>query len=171
MLTNTTIEIVDRYWSSFLGCPPEALYTQQTLVVPHADLGDYQGLFLFLRKELLVVSVPARLLGALRLQAVQWSPTDVLPEAHLRHLVGETVERVVGPAFVGYTDRAVFQPVFTSGTRVLGAQDVPTFAALQAACSVLEWKHGGSQLGEQSVVGVDAGGTWRQWQGTRCGAG
>jgi GNAT superfamily N-acetyltransferase len=158
MLTKTTMETVDRYWSSFLGCPQEALSTQQTLVVPHADLGDYHGLFLFVRQGLLVVSVPRHLLETLRPQAIAWSPVDVLQEASLQHHLGETVERVVGPAYVGYTDHNLFQPVCAPGARVLGPQDVTAFAALQAACSMLEWEHGGSHLGERPVVGADAGG-------------
>jgi len=111
-----------------------------------------------LRQGLLVVSVPGHLLDAFRLQAVEWSPADVVQETYLRHLVGETVERVVGPAFVGYTDQAAFQPVSAPGARVLGPQDAPAFAVLQAACSVREWEHGGSDLGAQPVVGADAGG-------------
>jgi GNAT superfamily N-acetyltransferase len=158
MLTNTTIKTVDRYWSSFLGCAQEALSTQQTLVVPHADLSDYHGLFLFLRQGVLVVSVPPHLLDALQPQAVAWSQADGLQEGSLRHLVGETVEQVIGPAFVGYTDRAVFQPRCAPGLRILGPQDGTTFTALQAACSTLKWEHGGSQLSAQPVVGADAGG-------------
>lgn len=61
---------------------------------------------------------------------------------------------MIGPAFVGYTDRAAFQPVQHGASRVLTQQDVPALEALRAACSALEWEHGGSSFGEQPVVGV-----------------
>jgi GNAT superfamily N-acetyltransferase len=154
MLTSRAIDTVEHYWSSFLGCPREALSRPQTLVVPHAGLSDYHGLFVFLRHTLLVVSVPPHLLDTWCPQAVGWLPADVLQEDRLRCLVGDAAERIVGPAFVGYTERDTFQPAHTGEVRVLGPHDGTAFTALQAACSPLEWEHGGSQLGDQPVVGA-----------------
>jgi GNAT superfamily N-acetyltransferase len=154
MLTSRTVDTVEHYWSSFLGCPREALSRAQTLVVPHAGLRDYHGLFAFLRHTLLVVSVPPHLLDTWRPQVIEWSPANVMREDRLRCLVGSAAERVVGPAFVGYTEHGTFPPVHSGAVRVLGPHDGTAFAALQAVCSPREWEHGGSQLGEQPVVGA-----------------
>lgn len=153
MLTHTTIDIVDHYWASDLGCTREALYTKQTLVVPH-HFGDYQGIYAFCRQDLLVVSVPANLVEAFHRETRSWTPSEVLQEDRLRRLVSYPVERVIGPAFVGYTDGAAFQPVQQGAPRLLTPQDVPALEALRAACSALEWEHGGSSFGEQPIVGI-----------------
>ena len=153
VLTHTTIDIVDHYWVSDLGCAREALYTKQTLVVPH-HFGDYQGIYAFCRQDLLLVSVPASLVEAFRCEARSWRPRDVLQEDRLRRLVSHPVERMIGPAFVGYTDGAAFQPVQQGAPRLLTPQDVPALEALRAACSALEWEHEGSSFGEQPLVGI-----------------
>ena len=154
MLTNPTIETVDQYWSSFLGCDREVLYKTQILVIPHADLTDYDGLFLFVRDELFLVSVPQNLLDSFHTQAAGWSRADALEEGWLRSHISLPIELVVGPAFVGYTDDGAFRPANHEDTRFLAPQDMTALADLKEACSALEWKHGGSQLGEQPVVGA-----------------
>jgi RimJ/RimL family protein N-acetyltransferase len=107
-----------------------------------------------LRNESLVISVPENLMDTFRARAAGWSPADTLNEESLRAFVGLPIERVVDPAFVGYTDRVAFRPAPTEATRVLEQQDAAALADLQAACSALEWEHGGSELGEQPVVGA-----------------
>lgn len=154
MLSNHTIE---SYWASYLGLPREALSGAQTLVVSHAGLEDYHGLFAFLRHSLLVLSVPPRLLDHWRPRAADWTHDDVMQEDRLLSLVGDAAERVIGPAFVGYTDHDNFQPAHSDAVRLLGPQDAAAFAALQAACDSQDWDHGGSELGGQPVMGTFAG--------------
>ena len=153
VLTHRTLDIVDHYWATDLGCDREALYTNQTLVTPH-NFGAYQGIYAFCRQDLLVVSAPAALVEALRRDALCWLHSHVLQEHRLRHLLPYPVERVIGPAFVGYTDSAIFRPAQQGAARVLTQQDSPAFEALRAACSPIEWEHGGSSLGEQPIVGI-----------------
>jgi GNAT superfamily N-acetyltransferase len=156
VLVDSTIEAVDRFWAASLGCSPESLYARQTLVVPHAGLGDFHGIFLFLRNDLFAVSVPRTLLDRFRRSVERWSPAEIMQEDRVRSLVDCPVEQVVGPAFVGYTDGAAFCPALAGSARVLSPQDGPALTALRTACSALQWEHGGSQLGDQPVVGVDA---------------
>ena len=153
VLTQTTLDIVDRYWAADLGCGREALYTKQTLVTPH-NFDAYQGIYAFCRRDLLVVSAPATLVEALRRDALGWLHSHILQEHRLRHILPYPVERVIGPAFVGYTDSAIFRPTQHGAPRVLTQIDAPDFEALRAACSPMEWEHGGSSLGEQPIVGV-----------------
>ncbi len=158
MLTSATIEVIDRYWSSFFGCPRQTLYGRGTVVLAHVGLADYRGIFAFLRGESLLVSIPADLLDAVGPRVQRWLPGDLLDEDRLRHDIGYPVERIVGPAFIGYTDATVFEPASRVGVRALGRQDVPALAALRAVCTPLEWEHGGSQLEDRPVMGVYAEG-------------
>jgi GNAT superfamily N-acetyltransferase len=154
LLDSATIETVDRYWMSDLGCSRDALNSWQTLIVPHAaSSSDYYGIFVFLRDELLLVSVPRSLIEVFRHNAEGWSRSAVLQEDRLRALVSYPVEQVIGPAFVGYTNRANFRPTPAGGAHVLLPQDITALEDLRSACSELEWEHGGSQLGDRPVVG------------------
>jgi hypothetical protein len=124
MLDSATIETVDRYWMSDLGCSRDVLYSQQSLIVPHsASLSDYHGIFIFLRDEPLLISVPRSLIDVFHRNAGGWSPSAVLQEDRLRTLVGYPAEQVIGPAFMGYTNRANFRPTPAGGAQVLGSSD------------------------------------------------
>jgi GNAT superfamily N-acetyltransferase len=158
MLDSATIETIDRYWMSDLGCSQDALYSRQTLIVPHStSLSDYHGIFVFLHDELLLISVPRSLIEVFRRNAEGWSRSAILQEDRLRALVNYPIEQVIGPAFVGYNNRANFRPAPAAGAHVLGQQDITALEDLRGACSDLEWEHGGSQLGDRPVVGQHSG--------------
>jgi predicted GNAT family acetyltransferase len=80
----------------------------------------------------------------------------VLEESWLRSHIPLPVDLVVGPAFVGYTDDRAFRPANEKDTRLMMPRDITALEDLKQACSALEWEHGGSQLGEQPVVGAFA---------------
>jgi GNAT superfamily N-acetyltransferase len=138
LLSIPTLETIDQYWSSFLGCDRKDFFARGTVVVPHAELSDWHGIYGFLRNEFLVISVPENLLDEFRARAIGWSPADMLKEERLRALLELRLELVVGPAFVGYTDRVAFRPAPAEATWVLEQQDAAVLADLKAACSALE---------------------------------
>jgi GNAT superfamily N-acetyltransferase len=152
--SKSTIEIFDQYWSSSLGCPSEALYNRQTLVVPDAASGNFRGIYCFLRNRTLIVAVSSDLIDAFRLRAESWSREDVLDETRLRRLIDYPIDWIIGPAFIGYTDWTTFRPVSREGVRILKPEDLRALEILQAACDPLEWEHGGSRLGDQSAAGA-----------------
>lgn len=158
MLSNSTIETVDQYWSSSLGCQRESLYAHGTVVAPDAESSDFHGIFCFLRNQALIVAVSPDLVAAFRARAEGWCQADVLDIERFPHLIDHPIDRIIGPAFIGYTDRTIFRPVSVGGVRFLGGEDIEALKTLQAACSALEWEHGGSRLGEQPLVGAFDGG-------------
>jgi ribosomal protein S18 acetylase RimI-like enzyme len=94
------------------------------------------------------------LVNGFRARAVTWSPADVLDEERFRRLIDYPTARIVGPAFIGYTDRTAFRPVYDQEVRLLSFKDVEALEALRAACSAVEWEHGGSDFGDQPLVGA-----------------
>lgn len=156
-LSQATLAAVDRYWAGFFGCAPAIFAAPGTTVVPHAGIGDYHGLFLFRRRETLIISVPAARLERDRQALGAFPPTllDDLPA--LKAQIAAPIERVVGPAFVGYADAATLRAEAVADTRLLTANDRDRFERLRQACSALEWDHGGSNPGEQPVVGYFLG--------------
>lgn len=156
-LSQSTLAAVDRYWAEFFGCDPAIFVTPGTTVVPHAGIGDYHGLFLFRRRETLIISVPAARLERDR-QALGAFPSTLLDDLPaLKAQIAAPVERVVGPAFVGYADATTLRAEAVADTRLLTASDRARFERLRQACSALEWEHGGSDPGEQPVAGYFLG--------------
>jgi RimJ/RimL family protein N-acetyltransferase len=158
MLSRETIATVERYWASYLGCPPEAFASDQTLVLPHhGELGAYWGLYAFLRGNAAVVSVPPALLNRFDRDAVRLFAA-LCREKEVTTGTGLNVERVVGPAYIGYADRGTLHPASTASTRLLDLADAPAVERLRAACSGEEWEHGGSDPETVLLVGRYADG-------------
>jgi GNAT superfamily N-acetyltransferase len=155
-LTADTIERVDGYWVADLGCPREGLRSPHPVVLSHAD-DRYAGIFVLLIGEAPVISLPGHLYPVLRATAERWSAADVLDITCLRTWLGERVERIIGPAFIGYADRTTFRAVEPNVACLLGRRDYQQVATLRAACDAVEWEHGGSELGPNPAVGVYIG--------------
>jgi GNAT superfamily N-acetyltransferase len=154
-LATATIDIVDGYWASDLGCSRAALRSQCTQVVQHAEaFSDYRGLFMLLIGGAPIVSLPRDLYPALHTVAARWSAADVLNVAALRDVLGERIDQIIGPAFIGYADRTTFRARVPNAARLLRASDAEHIAELRAACDAVEWAHGGSVLGQNPTAGV-----------------
>jgi GNAT superfamily N-acetyltransferase len=155
-LTAETIARVDGYWMADLGCPRAPLRAPHPVVLSHAD-DRYAGIFILLIGEAPVISLPHHLYPVLRARAEHWSAADVLDVTCLRTWLGERVDRIIGPAFIGYADHTTFQAVEPNMACLLGARDHPQVATLRAACDAVEWGHGGSALGPNPAAGVYVG--------------
>jgi GNAT superfamily N-acetyltransferase len=127
---------------------------RHTLVVPDNESNGFHGLYCFLRNQTLIVAVSPDLLATFHPRAEGWCQADVLDIERFRRLIDYPIDQIIGPAFIGYTDRTMFCPFSAEETRLLGSEDLSSLEALQAACNALEWKHGGSQLGDQPVIGA-----------------
>jgi GNAT superfamily N-acetyltransferase len=136
-----------------LGCLRESLYARQTIVLPDAGSSDCHGIYCFLRNETLIVTVSANLVDVFRGRATTCSLPDMLDEERFQRLIDYPIDRIVGPAFIGYTDRTVFRPVYDQEVRLLNSKDIQALEALRGACSAVEWEHGGSKIEDLPVVG------------------
>jgi RimJ/RimL family protein N-acetyltransferase len=139
-----------------LGCPREWLRSPHTVVLSHAD-DLYAGIFILLIGAAPIISLPHHLYPAFRATAEHWSAADVLNVTFLRTWLGDRVDQIIGPAFIGYADRATFQAIEPNVACLLGARDHQQVATLRAACDAAEWEHGGSALGPNPIAGVYAG--------------
>jgi GNAT superfamily N-acetyltransferase len=76
------------------------------------------------------------------------------PGTDLCDVLGDDVDRIIRPAFLGYVDGATFRALAPNTARPLGASDAAHVAELRAACGAVEWEHGGSELGQNPAAGV-----------------
>jgi RimJ/RimL family protein N-acetyltransferase len=155
-LAADTIERVDGFWMADLGCPREWLRSPHPVVLSHAD-DRYAGIFILLIGEAPVISLPHHLYPVLHATAEHWSAADVLDVTSLRTRLGNRVDRIIGPAFIGYADHTTFRAVEPNVASLLDVRDHQSIDTLRTACDALEWEHGGSGLGPNPAAGMYVG--------------
>lgn len=152
-LDPATLAAADQYWAAQFGCTAESLNGDRPLLVPHAGLGDYHGIFLFRRARALIVSTPPALLRNLQPDLAWLHRADLHDPASIARRIPASVERAVGPAWLGYADRTTLRS--DSGVaRLLTDRDADAYAAFQRACDPIAWEHGGSAWGNEPLAGV-----------------
>lgn len=146
---------IDEYWASFFGLSTADFIKEGLKVVPHAELHDYQGAWLFRRGASTIISVPPGWVEKIEMH-VRRRSQDTLTDRDFIALFGEGVEKVIGPAYQGYLQEADFRPV-ASSARLLSAADDTALQELAAACDAGEWDHSGIQVGQHPNFGVFSG--------------
>ncbi len=149
----TPIDTLDTYWRTFFGGAVTNFDTPQTRVVPHAGMGAYQGIFLFRRRHTLLISVPPALIDSHHMHLMTMTVADFDDLATFIARLAIPIERLIGPAFSGYTDAHTFQPCHTGAVRLLIPRDAAAFHSFRMACPAIEWEHGGSAFSEGPLAG------------------
>lgn len=156
MLAPPTVRTVDGYWAGFFGCAPGQLRGKDAVVVPHGPaLADFGGIYVQDFGAAPVISIPAHLAGALGPGVAAAAGSGLAADTRWSALLGASLCRVVGPAWIGYGDAGTLRrPEPRAGTRVLTEEDAPALTRLRQACDPVEWEHGGSSPGEHPLVGT-----------------
>lgn len=103
--------------------------------MPHgAALAGYHGAFALLREASCIVSVPASHVANAMEAPRACTPTDVYARDALAHAFAPHVEQIISPAWLGYTDTAVFRPADLTGTRRLTRYDRAALRTFEMAC-------------------------------------
>ena len=131
---------IDAFWAGFFGVPTRALDEPGAQVVPHVGLGDYSGVWFFVRGTACVVSAPERWVEPLREALAVRTFDAVLSEEGLTTVFGGDFAGTVGPAFHGHLDPAHFRPHPAREVRAIRASDAPAVEALRAACRDEDWE-------------------------------
>jgi GNAT superfamily N-acetyltransferase len=160
MLAPATIDAVDGYWAAFLGVPRTRLRPPRPLAVPHAELGDYRGMYAQAFGAAPVVSLPLELLASHGRDAMEAVAGGLVDDGRWRAVFGERTDAVVGPAGVSYADAGTLRPSPADAeVRPLTEADRPALDALRDALPPVEWEHGGGEFGETRVFGSFVDGT------------
>jgi GNAT superfamily N-acetyltransferase len=133
----------DAFWAEFFGIEPERLREESMLVVKHARLGAYSGIWFFTREASRIVSAPEAWVEPLRARSGEIAAAGLPGPELLRDLIGGDPERVIGPTYQGSLVSGAFRGVRDARVRRLQAADDEAVAALRAACSELDWDHSG----------------------------
>jgi GNAT superfamily N-acetyltransferase len=151
------VEVADSWWAGDFACSPGALRPRQTHVQQHAGrfLGN-RGIWILVAGGSPLISLPPELMPDLADLARAWTTAEVADPTALVEPIRERchrqVERVVGPAFIGYW--AFDMPGSVSESPARQVESAPAIAHLQAACDPLEWKHGGGDATSAVHFGI-----------------
>lgn len=148
----------DEFWAAFFGIEPARLRGASLSVVEHARLGDYPGVWFFVRRSAMVVSAPRSWVGRLRSQAERIEREGLPSAALVRELFGREPERVIGPVYQGCLLREAFCPAQDAHVRRLSPSDDADLAALRSACTSEEWEHSGLFAASDPRFGYFLGG-------------
>ncbi len=126
-------------------------------VQPHAGalLGN-SGIWILVAGGAPLVSLPIDATDALSERAQGWSAADVADVGQLRAQVSplspRAVEKIIGPAFIGYGLADSLDLSFAELARPLLTH--AQVEELQTACDPEQWDHGGSELDSERTFGV-----------------
>jgi len=139
-------ERVDGYWSRFLGVPASALQNPGVVVTPHAELGDYPGVWFFVRGRAAVVSAPPEWVVELERNLRTVAAQELAFPDSAARVVGEASGRVVGPSFQGWLPARRFRPVTPDSVQRLAESDADPIQVFQTSCPREDWDQSGIRL-------------------------
>lgn len=124
-----------------------------TTVVPHAWLGDYSGVWFFVREGACIVSAPGAWCEPIRDALAERTFDAILSGEGLRALSGSSFDRTVGPAYQGWLEPDRFSPFVAPEVREVVASDAPAVERLQASCSEEDWRDADLKLDPPGAFG------------------
>jgi GNAT superfamily N-acetyltransferase len=158
MTTAVSLQAVVAFWAAQLGCSEAQLAQPTTSVVRNGpDLASYRGATVVFRPPACVLAVPADWYATVASRVGQRPPAEVFDVTLLRQVFGAAVERVIGPAWLGYADASDIRPTPTLGSRLLTDEDLPELQRLAAACGPTAWEHSGIDPARPPLFGCFAG--------------
>jgi GNAT superfamily N-acetyltransferase len=148
-----TIQRIDAAWAAFFGLSPPAFLRPGVQVVAHHQLADYHGVWLFRHHASLCLSVPPGSVEGLQAAVRPHTMESLFSETGVRALLGSRIERIVGPSYWGYVERAQFRSASHPKVRALSRADQAALQQLADACEVEAWEHAGIAFDEPHVFG------------------
>ena len=161
MLAPAVTRTVDAYWGGQLGCAPARLHEEAPVLLSHAgELADYRGAYMMrFGGAAPVISLPPAHVDSLgpRLAAAARESLDA--DGRWSEILGPLLDRMVGPAWVGYASAETLRHVAAEAeTRLLTTADAPHVERLGRAATPDEWDNIASLPRAGVMVGAFADG-------------
>lgn len=145
---------IEAHWRAQLGCALDALPRGVTVIVHGAALTAYSGAYAVMREDRCVVSAPACVVDRARDALAGRAAADVFDAHAIAVPFGDAVERVVGPAWIGYTDAVDVRVADPREARLLTPDDDASLRVLAAAAGETAWQHSGIAFDRTPIFGV-----------------
>lgn len=131
----------DEHWRWRFGLGPDEYPRRGVTVVAHGSpfFRGYQSAWIFQHEEAWVITVPSELLDQTRERVGQVPSRQLHSGGAVRHLFGDRITRMIGPAFQGFLEeRADFCPFDQHQVRLYCPEDRAALGRLVAACDPQE---------------------------------
>jgi ribosomal protein S18 acetylase RimI-like enzyme len=151
---------IDRYWAAELGTGPDFLPSGQPEVICTVQQ-TYSGVQFFQRDGFLIVASPPHLADFIASRVRGLPIREIFSVEFVERLSIPGVERILGPARVGYADSSNFRPSPTVSGRMLAPEDAPACHSFTAALAAADLEQSGLDSSDTPAFGAFAGGFLR----------
>jgi RimJ/RimL family protein N-acetyltransferase len=154
MAADETMRKIEAHWRAELGCALDVLPRGVTVIVHGAALAAYSGVYAVMREDRCVVSAPAWVVDRARDALAGRAAADVFDARAIAVPFGDAVDRVIGPAWIGYADAADVRLADAREARLLTPGDHAALRVLAAAAGETAWQHSGIDFDRAPIVGL-----------------
>ena len=168
------LRVADSWWARDFACEPNELRPLVAHVQEHkGELIGNEGIWILVVGPFPIVSMPSRIFTQFHKRAELWTRSTVEnPVLLAEELAPTMIDKIVGPAYIGYATRDCLKAGPAKSARSLGEQDTEAVATLRSKCGPEEWQHGGSEFSKVPTFGsFDASGElvaiagYKEWRG------
>lgn len=159
-----SVDIIDAWWSSRLGCPIGDLRVPRTAILAHGEeMRAYRGVYVLAASNTgdpsasgCIISAPDDVVAPLREALAGLPPSAVFDAGRLAASLGARVERVIGPASLAYADASDLRAIPSPSVDVirLVEGDRASLRVLHGACDRVEWEHSGIDISRDPIYAV-----------------
>lgn len=159
MLSASTRDAIAHWVAARLDVPPDAFDNVGIVVKAHGPaLAGYVGVYMWVMAGRIIVSTPPDRCDMLG-RAIEGQPQSALiSEPFWRAVLGERIERVVGPSYQGFLDANDFRLAETMDARPLTPADRPALERFVAACPPSAWNDSAIAFDHDPIFGLERNG-------------
>jgi hypothetical protein len=115
---------ITEYWSNFFGIEPRTFDVTGLHSVPHSALEDYWGVWIFKRKDSVIVSSHEKFLPTCNDLLSDADPSSICDSEVAARLFAPYLEQIIGPAYHGSLESGDFTPMDVSDGREISFDEV-----------------------------------------------
>jgi GNAT superfamily N-acetyltransferase len=157
-MSDASIDRLRACWMQELGCRPADFMAGLSSVCAHGTLAGYSGVIAFRHAGACVVSAPQERVAPLRAALAGLGADEIFNEGRLRAALGASVERVIGPAWIGGLAASDFRPAHGTSTRPLEtATDWQAFDTFLERCPPIDVELSSLEAGRAPTVATFEG--------------
>lgn len=155
-MNNFSVKLLEEYWFDDLGCSESDLESGKTKIFAHGAMEGYSGVLFFSSNNSTIISAPKYLIEELKKNIFNIDSFISFETNFISRILGDKLDRIIGPAFIGKIDNKSFAPIYDPNTRVLGSTDWTLVETLLQTCTPIEIDHSSIEK-NQPMVGVFIG--------------
>lgn len=135
-----TYQIIEEFWTRDLGLESDGFGDSQV----HCSVQNlYNGVQVFRRSGKLIIAVPPKHHARIQDSLDGLSIDELFSVNWLQSVLGQNVEKILGPAELYYADDTTFQLPATREARALSEEDSSAYRLLQAALELKDAEDSG----------------------------